>query len=210
MEVANRWAADFGNSAHAYLILTLLRHSLMLKTLHLPPQRPPHRLANPIHIQSQFREQLRAFGVLDEPIRDAEPQHVAGAEAGAVGCFKQGAAEAAFEGAFFDGDDQRQLFDGAEQRLLVERLGKASVDDADADAFLTELLGRLDAGGEQAAVGDEDTVGVPFVDLGLAQLDWGEAAVYLFEAGLGVTHRYRARLCQGEAKHRSDVHLVAG
>ena len=139
--------------------------------LDLGRQRSPYRGAEAADIETEIGQQFAALGVLDEAIGQAEADDVARVEAGAVGRFQHGAAEAAFERAFLDRDDQRQLLDGLQERGAVERLGEAGVDDADVEPFLPQLLGRLDAGREQRAEGDQHAVVAPFVDLGLAQLD---------------------------------------
>ena len=89
----------------------------------------------PRHIQTQVGQQFATLAVLDEPIRQAEPNDAARIQAGGVGRLEHRRAEPAFDRPLFDGDDDRHLFDGPQDRVAVERLAEASIDDADVHAF---------------------------------------------------------------------------
>src|SRR5258708_28929196 len=130
--------------------------------------------------------------MLDKTIGNAEPYHVARIEAGAIGGLKESAAETTFERALFHGNHKRHIFDGTEQRLLVERLGEASVDDADAQALLAQAFGCRHASREKAAESDENSVVAPFVHFGLAQFYRGHAAFHLFQTGFGIANGDRS------------------
>src|SRR5262249_43287536 len=123
--------------------------------LDLARQRASHGRADAVDIESEVRQQFAAFAVLDEAIRQSKAEDVTRLESGAIGCLQDSAAEAAFKRAFLDGDDERQLLDGPQQRGPVERLDEAGVDDADVESFLAQRRRRLDARWEQAAEGDQ-------------------------------------------------------
>ena len=58
--------------------------------------------------------------------------------AGVGGRFQHGAAEAARQAAFFDGDDEAGSREGPQDRVAVERLDEAGVDDADVEALVLQ------------------------------------------------------------------------
>src|SRR5262245_15458665 len=82
-------------------------------------------ITNAVNIQAEVCEKLRALGVLDEAVGEAEADDVFRLQSGGVGGFQKGAAEAALKRAFLHGDDERQLLDRPQQSLFVERLGEA-------------------------------------------------------------------------------------
>src|SRR4051794_7743003 len=112
--------AAIGNLQFSFFNLQFLRRGTAA-------QRPAHRPADAVGVQAQVGQQLGAFAVLDEAVGQAEADDLAGVQPGGVGRLQQGAAEAALQGALLDGDHQRQLLDGLEQGVAIERLGEAGV-----------------------------------------------------------------------------------
>src|SRR5262249_20587277 len=108
-------------------------------------QRLANGAAESVHVESQLGKQLAALGVLDEAVGNAEADNVALAASRRVRRFQHRAAEPALERAFLHGHDERRFLQSAENRRLVERLGEASIDDADVEALFAQLLGGFHA-----------------------------------------------------------------
>src|SRR5262249_23674127 len=154
--------AKFGIAGAYRLAFDLPTHQGGVRELRA--DRGTHRLANSFDIQPKFRQQFRPFAMLNKAIGNAQADDLPRVDSGGVGRLKKGAAEAAFQGAFFDGDHERQILNGPEQRLLIQWLDEPGIDDAKPEAFLTQDFGRFDTGWEQAAVGDQHAIFAPFVD----------------------------------------------
>src|SRR5216684_2826932 len=105
--------------------------------------------------------------MLNKAIWNTQADDMPGVESCCVGRFEKGAAEASFQGPLLDGDHQRQILHGPEQRLLIQGLDETSVDNAKAEPFLAHRFGRLDTSWKQTAVSDEDSIIAPFEDFGL-------------------------------------------
>src|SRR5262249_41392968 len=69
-----------------------------------PPFREctPGRAAESFDVEAQFREELVPLRMLDEPVRDAEPDHRSRVNPLCVAGFQYGAAEAPLERSFLD------------------------------------------------------------------------------------------------------------
>lgn len=98
-----------------------------------------------LDIETDFRQQLGTFTVLDEHVRNAEAFNVIGAETGIVGSFENRTSESAAERVFFDRDDEATLRDRFENRLCVERFREASVDNANIESLRPQILSGTDA-----------------------------------------------------------------
>src|SRR5205823_3821905 len=124
---------------------------------------------------------------------------------------QHGTAETAFQRSLFDGDDDVGFLDGPQHASFVKRLAEAGVDDTNVQPLGPQLFHCFPARWEQGAEREDDGVGTPLDDLGLAEFYLRRSAFDLFEAGLRIAHRDRARrVAYSEAEHRRDVQFVAG
>src|ERR1019366_485686 len=112
---------------------------LALVGFDMPVERPADGVRDAIDVKAEVREQFSAFAVLNEAVGDAEADNVASVQTGTIGRFENGAAKAAFEGSLFNRDDDVRFLDGPQDGSAIERLTKASVDDADVQPLRPQL-----------------------------------------------------------------------
>ena len=148
--------------------------------------------------------------MFDEAIRQAEAFDVVGAEAGVVGRFKNRATEAAAERALLDRDNKAALFHRFENRLGIERLREASIDDTDVETIRPQFLGGANAIAEQRAEGNEHAIQTPFVNLGFAKFDRSRRTFDACDVRLWITDGSRTVVAHREIQHRRDIGFVAG